>query len=151
MHVADRVRAGALVGILAIALTSIACNLSFSVPASDGGRAAVLFVAPDPNSQIAEGATIQLAVRAEDAAGVSRIEFTVDDQALGSQSAPAGKQTTFTALQIWVASGVRGHLLSATAYRIDNVAIGTANLTVNVLPFPGVVPSAHRSSPQRRL
>lgn len=134
-----------LVALAAVALSTIACNLSFSVPAGtglngQGGRAPVVFLVPEPNSQIAEGATIQLAVRAEDPVGVARIDFTADDQAIGSQLAPAEKLTSFTALQVWVANGVRGHLLSATAYRADNTPIGSADLTVNVLPLPGLVP-----------
>ncbi len=118
----------------------MACNASFSTqfPAVTTPRPAVIFLAPDPNSQIADGAPVQLAVDVLDdsGAGVVRVDFAVDGVMLGSQSAPNTKgQREFTALQIWTASGAQGHLIDATAYRFDNTVVGDALLTVTVAPL----------------
>ncbi|MHB8748786.1 MAG: SH3 domain-containing protein [Aggregatilineales bacterium] len=120
--------------------TTLACNAGFSaqLPAVTTPRPAVIFLAPDANSQIADGATVQIAVDVLDelGAGVVRVDFAVDGVMLGSQRAqnPAG-QREFTALQIWTASGVQGHLIDATAYRLDNTVVGDALLTVTVAPL----------------
>lgn len=134
---------------------TLACNLSFTVPAEVSGPPPLIFIAPENNSQIAEGATIQIAVRVQDLSGpgVARVDFAVDDQALGSLLTANGQgQKTFTALQIWTATGARGHLITATAYRADNTQISSANITVNVIPLTvqqpttGVIPTVQPSA-----
>lgn len=123
-----------------IGLVTLACNISFSgqAPVTAVPRPAVIFLAPDANSQIAEGAPVQIAVDVVDelGAGVVRVDFSIDGVPLGSQQAPnpAG-QPQFTALQIWTATGVQGHLIDATAYRKDNTVVGDASLTVTVAPL----------------
>lgn len=126
---------------LIVALSAtIACNASFSaqLPTVATTRPAVIFLAPDAKSQIADGAPVQLAVDAldESGAGVVRVDFSVDGVMLGSQNVQNPKgQREFTALQIWTASGVQGHLIDATAYRADNTVVGEALLTVTVAPL----------------
>lgn len=142
----DRVhpRALLLVGLLCGSM-ALACalpaNLTGGAPskAADGliaGRAAVMFLAPDSNSTLAEGATIQIAVSAQDAKGVSRVDLTVDNIPLGSQTAALPIAQQFTALQVWTVSGVQGHLLNAIAYAADNSVIGEASMTVSVVALP---------------
>ena len=136
-----------LIGLLAGA--SLACNVSIAgvVPVLTP-RPAVVFLAPDPNSTIAEGATVQIAVDVADSSGpgVTRVDFAVDGLTLGSAHAPAlSGQARFTALQIWTASGEQGHLIDATAYRADNTVVGDASLTVKVAPI--VVTASYTPTP----
>ncbi len=129
----------ALVVTVAVSAT-LACNASFSaqLPAVTTPRPEVIFLAPDANSQIADGAPVQIAVDVLDelGAGVVRVDFAIDGVMLGSQRAqnPQG-QREFTALQIWTAAVAQGHLIDATAYRLDNTVVGDALLIVTVAPL----------------
>jgi len=139
------------------ALITIACNVSFSAPLPPAAtaRPALIFLAPDPNSQIAEGAPVQIAVDAVDdlGAGVTRVDFSVDGVTLGSQLAQnAAGQHEFMALQIWTATGAQGHLIQASAYRKDSTVVGDAALTVTVAPLvltptPTLTPTITNTSP----
>ncbi len=117
----------------------LACNLSFNPDAAvpTPVRPALLFLAPENNSVIAEGAVIQLAVNARDLSGkgVARVDFNVDGVSIGSQAAPnADGQAEFTAFQVWAApSPAQGHLITASAFRADNSMVGDAVLTVSVV------------------
>jgi len=125
-------------GGLACLLACLACNLSFSVPPESAGASPVSILAPANNSQIAEGATLQIAIRAEDKTGVDRIEVTVDDQPLSNgQVVRAAGQQVFTTVVEYISTGRQGHLFIATAYRADNSVIGAATLTVIVVGAAG--------------
>jgi hypothetical protein len=125
-----------------LCLPALACNLSFTIPdeVTPTPRPPLVFIAPENGNQLADGAPIQLAARAEDALGVGvvRIDFAVDGVALGSQEV-ATPQRVLTALQVWQASGLRDHLLTASAFRPNNELLGTVNITVRVVtpPTPG--------------
>jgi len=136
--------------LLLIMAGMLACNVTFSTTVSTPVvtvRPAVLFLAPDPNSAIVEGAPVQIAVSAHDElrAGVARIDFSIDGVAIGSQVAPKPTgQTDFTALQIWTAQGIQGHLIDAIAYRADNSVVGDTAITITVSQLilsPSVSPS----------
>ncbi len=129
-----------VIALLILCLASMACNLSVVGEAGGAIRPPVMFLAPDTNSMLAQGATIQLAVSAHDpgGAGVARVDFTLDGAPLGSQSAPkAAGQPDFVALQVWTATNPQGHLISAAAYRADNSPIGEAALIITVVTLPG--------------
>ncbi len=135
---------GGLLRLSVLLLVAIACNLSFTIPDGEAPRPPLVFIAPESGSQIAEGAPIQLAVRAEDTIGVARIDFAVDGVALGSQEATNGQpQKVFTALQVWQSTTISEHLLTASAFRANNELIGTANITVRIvaLTTPGAQPT----------
>lgn len=133
---------GGLLALILLCLPALACNLSFTVPdeITPTPRPSLVFIAPENGSQLAEGAPIQLSARAEDAVGVGvvRIDFAVDGVALGSQEVTM-PQRILTALQVWQASGLRDHLLTASAFRPNNELLGTVNITVRVVtpPTPG--------------
>ena len=140
----------------------LACNVTFSTTLPTPVvtvRPAVLFLAPDVNSAIVEGAPVQIAISAHDElrAAITRVEFTIDGVTIGSQTAPnpAG-QADFTALQIWTAQGIQGHLIDATVYRADNSIVGDAAITISVsllkltpsatpTPPPTITPSSSPS------
>ncbi len=127
-------------GGLACLLACLACNMSSSVPPESAGASPVSILAPANNSQLAEGATLQIAIRAEDKTGpgVDRIEVTVDDQPLSNgQVVRAAGQPVFTTVVEYTATGQQGHLFIATAYRADNSVIGAATLTVIVVGAAG--------------
>src|SRR5258707_14278146 len=139
-----RVNARAFIGCASLFLAAIACV------APTGGRApnavaqgqgpSVLFIGPDNNSTIADGATITLAVYASNSAGVSKVDFMVDDTLIGSQSAPQGTAgaptTSFTAEQSWTAKDDRGHFVDAIAYATDGTKFDDAKITLTVVPAP---------------
>lgn len=128
-----------VVVLVLLTFSALACNLSLNpdVAASGKSRPALVFLAPDNSSTVAEGATIQLAVSVRDpgGAGVARVDFKLDsDLLIGSQNAPnAAGQPEFTAFQVWVApAATQSHLITASAFRADNSPIGEANLTINI-------------------
>ena len=129
----------------------LACNISFTttlpMPVVTA-RPAVVFLAPDPNSAIVEGAPVQIAVSAHDGlqSAITRVDFAIDGIAIGSATAPhTSGQADFTALQIWTAQGIQGHLIDATAYRADNSVVGDAAVTITVSAL--VVPPTATASP----
>src|SRR5437016_3317574 len=101
----------AVIGLTMLMLASLACLAQSGT--SDTPTAmplpSVVFVAPQNNSLVADGAEITLAAYAQDSGGISKIDFLVDDTPIGSQSVPAAgtqtPQTSFTARQVWKASG----------------------------------------------
>jgi hypothetical protein len=115
-----------------IMLAMLACSTGTILPAPTATGPAVAFIAPVNNAVIAEGAAIEFAVHASDPGGVGKIDFFVDDVLMGSQTVSAG-QTSFTAHQVWTASGVQGHFLSAIASRADNTKIGDTKISVRVV------------------
>lgn len=140
----------------ALCMASLGCNLSLAVPDSVPARPSVVFVAPEKDSRIAEGATIQLAARAEDplGIGIARIDFAVDGLALGSQPAPEGTPPqTFLALQIWGALKPGKHQLTVSAFRADKDAtlIQTVDSVVEVVPAaslsPATLPASASATP----
>jgi uncharacterized protein YraI len=126
------VRALISVGLLITA--SLACNMQVGsqAPTSTVQAASVVFIGPENNASVAEGASITFAVKATDSSGIAKVEFTIDDTPLGSQNSNS-TQTTFTARQPWKAAEIRGHLVNAIAFRADGTPIGNANLTINVV------------------
>jgi hypothetical protein len=126
----------AVIGLAMLVTASLACNAQLaSSPTAVAQGPLVVFIAPENNSIIAEGAEITLAVNAVDTgAGVSKIDFLVDDNPIGTQTIPAGTgQTSFTARQVWKATGIQGHFVVAVASRSDGTAIGNAQITVQVV------------------
>jgi hypothetical protein len=126
--------------LLMLSLAGIACNAQFGItePTAVAQGPAIVFIAPENNSTIAEGAEITFAVSASNTdTGISKVDFQVDDIALGSQTAPTPGQPTFSARQSWTAEGVQGHFITAIVYDKDNKAIGDAKLTLQVVTKPG--------------
>jgi hypothetical protein len=125
----------AVIGLTMLVTASLACNAQLaSSPTAVVQGPSLVFIAPENNSIIAEGADITFAVTAVDAAGISKIDFLVDDNSIGTQTIPAGAGlTSFTARQVWKAAGIQGHLVVAVASRSDGTAVGDAQITVQVV------------------
>jgi hypothetical protein len=140
------IRAG--IGLAMLITASLACNAQLaSSPTAVVQEPSVVFIAPENNSVIAEGAEITLAVNVVDTgADVSKVEFRVDDNPIGTQPIPAGTgQTSFTVRQAWPAKGIQGHLVAAIAYRSDGTAVGSAQITLQVVA--AAAPSATVAAP----
>lgn len=119
-------------------LATLACNLQLGAlptPMARDAGSSVMFVAPAANSVLAHGAVITFAVKVYDTgAGVTQVDFLVNDRVIGSQTTPDGTPLpTFTAMQTWQTDGLRGHLISALALRADGSVIGKAEMTVQVV------------------
>jgi hypothetical protein len=130
--------AGVWLALSVLALSVLACNFQLGglpTPAVPFAGSSVMFIAPAANSQLAEGATILLAVRVVDTgAGVTQVDFLINDRVIGSQLTPDGQPLpSFTAMQPWQAEGLRGHLVSAIARRADDTVIGRAEMTIQVV------------------
>ncbi len=93
------------------------------------------FIAPENNSLVMLGTTLNLAVSATDhGGGVARIDFSVDGVLIGSQSAPIPEgQTRFSAQQTWQPREPRGYLITAEAFRADGSRIGEAGVVVQAV------------------
>ncbi|HLY29366.1 MAG TPA: Ig-like domain-containing protein, partial [Aggregatilineales bacterium] len=150
-----RVNARALIGCASLFLAAVACTAptSGSVPTAVAQAPSVVFIGPDNNSTIADGATITLAVYASNSAGVSKVDFMVDDTLIGSQIAPQGTpQPSFTAEQTWTAKGSggqqpQGHFVDAIAYAADGTKFDDAKIALQVVPASSATGSPSGAAP----
>ncbi len=125
-----------VIGLAMLVTASLACNAQMaSSPTAVVQEPSLVFIAPDNNSIITEGAEITLAVTAVDmGAGISKIDFLVDENPIGTQTIPAGTgQTSFTARTVWKAAGIQGHLVVAVASGSDGTAVANAQIDVQVV------------------
>src|SRR5260221_2342552 len=138
-------RVAIAVAMLCIAALACAAPIGGNAePTAVAQAAAVIFIAPENNSTIAEGSTITFAVNASNGnAGVSKVDFMVDDTNIGTQTAATPQPSSFTAQQSWVAKGIQGHFVDAIAYGADGKQFGDAKITIQVVAAPG---SATQSS-----
>lgn len=137
---------------LMLALATLGCNLQLGglpTPVVPNAGSQVMFIAPAANSILAHGAVITFAVKVHDTgAGVTQVDFMVNDRVIGSQTTPDGTPLpSFTAVQQWQTDGLRGHLISALALRADGSMIGKAEMTVQVVAatFVPLTPQAASS------
>lgn len=130
--------ARAVAALLVLCVASLACNIQFggATPApAQTPVSSILWIAPENNSVIAEGASIEIAASASDSLkGIAKITFLVDGKAIAEADAPLiDGQATFVAKAVWVAQGIQGHLLTAEAARADGTVVGEAGVTVQVV------------------
>src|SRR5258708_1289386 len=129
------------IAVAMLCIASLACAAPIggnAEPTAGAQAAAVIFIAPENNSTIAEGSTITFAVNASNGnAGVSKVDFLVDDTNIGTQAAAAPQPSSFTAQQTWVAKGTRGHFVDAIAYGDDGKQFGDDKITIQVVAAPG--------------
>src|SRR5262249_46230873 len=87
-----RLSARAFIGCASLFLASIACAAPTGglAPTAVAQGPYVVFIGPDNNSAIADGTTITFAVYASNSAGVSKVDFVVDEATIGSPAAPQG-------------------------------------------------------------
>ncbi len=152
-----RVNTRALVGFASLLTAAIACAApsAGNAPTAVAQGPSVVFIGPDNNSLIADGATITLAVYAYNSAGVSKVDFMVDDNLIGTQTAPQGQTNTdFTAEQAWTAKSAggqqtEGHFVDAIAYATDGTKFDDAKIALQVVPASALTttPGAPGSTP----
>src|SRR5260221_6739781 len=132
-------RVAIAVAMLCIAALACAASIGGNAEQTAVAQAAVvIFIAPENNSTIAEGSTITFAVNASNGnAGVSKVDFMVDDTNIGTQTAATPQPSSFTAQQTWVAKGTQGHFVDAIAYGADGKQFGDAKITIQVVAAPG--------------
>jgi uncharacterized protein YgiM (DUF1202 family) len=126
-----------------LVLASVACNVGSSSNQDQTGEdiqtaPLVLLLAPVNGSTYANGVRVQLHAIAQDSlAGVSRIEFRVDDKAVGEVKAdePDG-QPSLEAQIVWKAKGKQGHLITVEGFRADGSSLGLHDVAVNVTDKP---------------
>ena len=127
----------AAIALLMLAVASLACNAPIGniEPTAVAQAPSVVFIAPDSNSSVAEGTSLTFAVNATNSGGISKVDFTVDDNPIGTQSVPPDQQTSpsITLQQPWTAKGVQGHFVDAVAYGADGKQFGDAKLTFQVV------------------
>lgn len=138
-------RIGLVWGLLLTA--ALACNLgatSQKTPEDVLQQPLVVLVAPVNGSVFAEGAQVALHAIAQDSTmGVARIEFRVNDMAVGEVMAdqPAG-QPSLDAIVAWKAAGQSGHLITAEAFRADGASLGLSDVAVRVIDKSGAASSS---------
>jgi hypothetical protein len=98
----------------------------------------VLLLAPVNGSTYAEGTQVGLHAIAQDSlTGVSRIEFRVNDIAIGDVPADdPGGQPSLEAQFAWTATGKQGHLITVEAFRADGSSLGLNEVAVTVTGKP---------------
>src|SRR5450432_3885707 len=101
------------IAVAMLLMASLACAVPIGgsvAPTAVAQAASVVFIAPENNSTIAAGSTITFAVNASNgSAGVSKVDFLIDDTSIGTSTIPTGTtDTSFTVQQNWAAKGVQG-------------------------------------------
>src|SRR5262249_40187996 len=111
-----------------------------TVPVTEASTGTVTFIAPDNNSTIAQGSTIQFAVSIKgDSLDGAKVDFLVDGTTIGSQTATTqtdateAVQSSVTVAYSWTPKEVRGYLVSAQVSRPDGSRLGAADLTIQVV------------------
>ncbi|NLX09062.1 MAG: SH3 domain-containing protein [Chloroflexi bacterium] len=133
-----------LLVLLSLALASLACSLTTSEETEQARiediqqSPLVLLIAPVNGSTYAEGVPVALyAIAQETNRGVARIEFRVDDVAVGEVAATEGEsQDTLEAQITWESTGQTGHLITVEAFRADGSSLGMNEVTVRVVEPP---------------
>jgi hypothetical protein len=137
-----------VLGLLFLALTSLACSLGTSENDSSPSsqkKPLVLIVAPvnklyDADIPVyAEGVPVEFRAIAQDLEiGVARIEFRVDDLPVGEvKSDQPGGQPSLDAGVVWVATGATGHLITVEGFRADGSSLGLDDRSIRVAAQPG--------------
>jgi hypothetical protein len=143
------------IAISVLLLASLACNVNFDAqeasPEDIQSRPLVRLLAPANNSVYAEGAEVQFYAIAQDSlAGVSRIEFRLDDTLkLGEVNAP-NPEPSFAGRMVWTAEGKQAHQLIVEAFRADGSSLGESAVLITVVaqPSASVVEGAPLTAPQ---
>jgi uncharacterized protein YraI len=137
MSMPERFISRATVGLLMLVTASLACNAQLGdlQPTAVAQAPSVVFIAPDNNSSLAEGAVIMFAVNVTNSGGISKVDFLVDDNTIGTQAVPPDQQATqsMTIQQSWTAKGVQGHFVDAVAYGADGKQFSDAKIAIQVV------------------
>ena len=118
-----------LFGLTSCTLTEVPPTI---VPTPDIPRVRFLF--PENNARIIQNAEITVDIVAEDgSAGISRVEFLVDNIKINEGAPSAGSEPVFRAAMNWIAGNLGGHTLHAIAYRADGTRSDEAIILVEVV------------------
>ncbi len=122
-------RRGVVIGLLLLC----ACNLVTQSATPTPAVPTVRFLFPANNVAVVEETDLQIQLLAEDAAGIARVELSVDGS-LHQSATPveAAAVPVFTVDMNWLAEGVGIHALEATAYRLDGTASTPTLINVSV-------------------
>lgn len=127
-----------IIAVIVIALFTLACNLSASVPtvAPTPDIPQVTILDPPNNQPVIEGTEFTIDVLATDTTtGVARVEVRVDDVTLVTVSPTDNEvEERFRVQTNWRAQGIGLHVIQAVAYRPDDTPSDTAIINVEVLP-----------------
>ncbi len=125
-----------------LVLASMACSLSTDSSGTTTedieSRPLVALIAPVNGSTYAEGASVQLYAIAQDSfAGVTRIEFRVDDVQVGEITSPQPEgQDSLEGTVEWTATGRTGHLITVEGFRANGSSLGLSDAAVKVVARP---------------
>jgi outer membrane biosynthesis protein TonB len=128
----------------ALSLVIVGCSATtprVSPDASDpGGLPSVSIESPTSGTRLNVGQTLRVAVRGEDARGVSRLDLRVGDVLVASASTPnAGAQPSFSATLEWTPSTEGEVTISALAYRPTGTGSMPASIGVTVVSATSAV------------
>lgn len=127
-----------IIAVIVIALFTLACNLSTSVPTAvpTPDIPQVTILDPPNNQPVIEGTEFTIDVLATDTTtGVTRVEVRVDDVALITVSPTENEvEERFRVQTNWRAQGLGLHVIQAIAYRPDETPSDVAIINVEVLP-----------------
>lgn len=99
----------------------------------------VTFIQPATGASLEEGRSVTLQVEASDSDGsIAQVEFYVDDDLLGTQTAP-GTQTSVYELA-WTAAGLGEHTIYAIACDNEGASAQTESVAITVVePLPDTI------------
>lgn len=130
-----------MAAIVGVAGAALACSLGnpSTVQTQDLATGPlVVMLAPVNGSVVAEGVDMILYAVAQDTGpGVSRLEFRVDDLAVGEVPAEQlDGQPSLLGQVSWRATGTSSHLVTVEAFRADGSSLGLSDVTVRVIEKP---------------
>jgi len=96
------------------------------------GPPQVAIVAPAAGAVLAAGATVNIVVAAADAAGITAVNLTIDDEAFRNYS--VDEALLFTVSEIWTPAGPGAFTLGAIAVNSHGLASETITTTITISP-----------------
>jgi hypothetical protein len=131
--------------LLALSILAFACTPT-STPAASG-KPSILLAAPAHGAEFREGETVIVQSASGDAAGIARVELSVDGALVRSDSAPS-PQTYFNIVQNWNAMP-GAHTLAVRVYNTRGIGSDPAAVSISVLPVatPSVTMASARAAP----
>jgi hypothetical protein len=109
--------------------------------APNGGAISVTITSPGDGGTVVVGQAVMIDSAVTAAAGVDRVDLSVDGQVVRHDTPPEGSPTEFRVSQLWTPTSEGQATITVVAYD-TNEASGRATITLQVVASGGVVPTA---------
>ncbi|MBN1810283.1 MAG: hypothetical protein JXA14_00450, partial [Anaerolineae bacterium] len=126
------------IGLAAVFLVAavLACS-----PTPAAGAVSVVIASPGDGGTVVAGQAVMIDSTVTAAAGVDRVDLSVDGQVVRHDTPPEGSPTEFRVSQLWTPTSEGQATITVVAYDVND-ASGRATITLQVVASGGAVPTA---------